>query len=333
MLIDNKMDLTGFVVINMAGAKMQAPVKYKSVQPERKLGLKYFQNVYLSINTGVLYHSSGAPINDSVYMVDKSALSQELMDNAECWQRRDICSVVTYNAGWRNYFHTLIQAGLSTWIVAQYYDMASIHFIFPRSNDRFVELLELCDLKVQNCTFFEKTKIVKLANAGIIDTTYGGYAYAPSSFLMHYSDALMAKIESDISSCERVYISRRDSHNRVMSNERHIEEQMVKLGFAVFCLSGISFHDQAKLFRNAKTIVSPHGAGLSNIIFCKPKTQIIELTMDSYVNPCFVRIAQAFDFNYFLIVVPSIVKSANKNDSTWCIDQSELAEIFDKILY
>ena len=51
-------------------------------------------------------------------------------------------------------------------------------------------------------------------------------------------------------------------------------------------LEGLSVAQQASLFNEASVILSPHGAGLSNIVFCEPSTTIIEL-YNSHIAPCF----------------------------------------------
>lgn len=40
----------------------------------------------------------------------------------------------------------------------------------------------------------------------------------------------------------------------------------------------IPFEEQVKLFNNAKFIVCAHGGGMANFFFCKPKTEILEVT-------------------------------------------------------
>ena len=38
----------------------------------------------------------------------------------------------------------------------------------------------------------------------------------------------------------------------------------------------MSFEKQISVFNNSKIIVSPHGAGLANTIFCRKNTKILE---------------------------------------------------------
>ena len=42
-------------------------------------------------------------------------------------------------------------------------------------------------------------------------------------------------------------------------------------------MSNLSFLEQVSLFRNASKIVGLHGGGFANIIFCNPKTLVLEI--------------------------------------------------------
>ena len=48
--------------------------------------------------------------------------------------------------------------------------------------------------------------------------------------------------------------------------------------FNAIYLENLSFEKQVKYFNNSKMIICAHGAGMSNIFFCKPKTKILEVT-------------------------------------------------------
>lgn len=45
-------------------------------------------------------------------------------------------------------------------------------------------------------------------------------------------------------------------------------------------LEGMSLEEQIKYFNNAKLIILAHGAAMSNMMFCKPNTHIVEVTCD-----------------------------------------------------
>ena len=60
----------------------------------------------------------------------------------------------------------------------------------------------------------------------------------------------------------------------------------------------LSVADQVRLFRGAEVIVAPHGAALTNLGFCRPGTQVIELLMDAYCNWCFRNLAGLMQLRY-----------------------------------
>jgi hypothetical protein len=81
---------------------------------------------------------------------------------------------------------------------------------------------------------------------------------------------------------ERIYISRKKARNRVLTNEDQLIEGLRKLNFSIINLEDLDLAQQFKIFETAKIIVAPHGAGLSNIVFCKNCTVLVELASKNY---------------------------------------------------
>ena len=55
---------------------------------------------------------------------------------------------------------------------------------------------------------------------------------------------------------------------------------------------------QAQIFRNAEVVFGPHGAGFSNIVFCKEKTKIIEIYQD-YTASCFWFLSEFLNLEHY----------------------------------
>ncbi len=70
---------------------------------------------------------------------------------------------------------------------------------------------------------------------------------------------------------KRIYLSRRDATARRMANEDAICSIASRYGFEIVEASGLTIIDQIQLFAQASHVVSPHGAGLANILFCLPE--------------------------------------------------------------
>jgi hypothetical protein len=75
----------------------------------------------------------------------------------------------------------------------------------------------------------------------------------------------------------RFFISRDDAKLRRVLNEAEIMARLEPAGFKRVILKGMPAAQQVKLFRDAEAVISPHGAGLAHIAWCKPGTHIFEV--------------------------------------------------------
>ena len=101
---------------------------------------------------------------------------------------------------------------------------------------------------------------------------------AISPKLTHWlSHKVKMLLDDQIHPKELVYISRGKSKKRACINELEIYAALAPLGFQMRCLDSLTVQDQLSLFRQAACIISPHGAALTNLIACYPKTTVIEL--------------------------------------------------------
>ncbi len=75
---------------------------------------------------------------------------------------------------------------------------------------------------------------------------------------------------------KRIYISRNDAKLRRVRNEDRILALLEKRGFERVTLGGMPMARQVQHFRQAEAIVSPHGAGLAHLAWCRPGTKVLE---------------------------------------------------------
>ena len=95
----------------------------------------------------------------------------------------------------------------------------------------------------------------------------------------------------------KVYISRSKANGRRIANEDELVQSLADRGFAMYCLEDMSLDEQIALFSQAKLIVAPHGAGLTNMLWARNAT-ILEL-FGAYWNPSFLTLANALHHRYF----------------------------------
>ena len=76
--------------------------------------------------------------------------------------------------------------------------------------------------------------------------------------------------------------------------------------------------EQVALFANAAAVIAPHGAGLSNLVFCSPGTYVLELFNNTLATHAFYTIAHFGDLNYSCVMkesenIPSSDKPIDRN--------------------
>ena len=59
----------------------------------------------------------------------------------------------------------------------------------------------------------------------------------------------------------------------------------------------MTFLDQINLFSEAEIVIGLHGAGLSNHLFCQPKTKVIEIKL-SYIGNMYKNLGKQLNLNY-----------------------------------
>lgn len=87
----------------------------------------------------------------------------------------------------------------------------------------------------------------------------------------------------------RLWISRSDAKSRQPAWETELLSKLT--GFESVNLSQLSPDQQIALMREAAVVAGPHGAGLSNIVFCSPGTRVVEIFPDTNRHPIYGRLA------------------------------------------
>ncbi len=156
-----------------------------------------------------------------------------------------------------------------------------------------------------------------------------GYGFEPHPCLVPAFDRLRAHAGTNKPSTRRLYISRIGSEHRPMLNEPEVAALLAMHGFETVQLDGMAVLDQVLLFAEASHIVAPHGAGLTNLLFCSPGTTLLELLPSHYVNWCFRRVASLRNIRYGCLVgeTPEPWNEGWPHANAWTAPTAELAQL------
>jgi hypothetical protein len=103
-------------------------------------------------------------------------------------------------------------------------------------------------------------------------------------------------------------ISRKDVDNRCLVNEDALLQAFAPLGLEAVRFTGMQVAEQMRLMSEARLVVGVHGAGLTNAIFCRPGTAMLEITSTQYIrrSRSYADIAAFRGFPYALAVVDQV---------------------------
>lgn len=152
--------------------------------------------------------------------------------------------------------------------------------------------------------------------------------------LQYVKEKLLSKIENKVDTSnfsKKIFISRRDAPARRILNEDEIFELFKAQGFERYDMGKMSIEEQITLFAQAEMVVGEHGAGLTNILFCKEGTKVIEL-FQALIDTSFWFPAQIFNLDYTPVNTLGInahyfANWAQINPNIYCKAQNSKVEI------
>lgn len=235
---------------------------------------------------------------------------------------------LVYNAGWRNYFHSLVQGLHSFWLFETCQGI-SAHggtrhvYLHPEPKLPYREFLACLRFPLDNVVFMHKKAAFRLPEISWLPTSY---SQETSPFLRDFAEDLVARSLADDRRSRRIYVSRADTNRRRMKNEAELEAILEGRGFEIVRLSGLGLREQISIFRSADMVIGPHGAGFSNTLFCRPGTRVIELGTPFYLNSCFAAMAGELGLTHSIHLSPTPTPPGSRHDTSWRCDLDNLMQ-------
>lgn len=221
---------------------------------------------------------------------------------------KGITAFLSIRGGSANYFHWMIDF------------LPRIHLL-RQSGVKFEEIDQFVIPRYRTAYHRQTLEILGIPAAKIIESHHYPHIHcdhliAPS---IHRTDALVTIPQW---SCEflrqsfldsitnlnhrqypkRIYISRGNAKVRKIINEAELIEFLSSRGFQTIQLENLEFRQQVAVMAAAKIVIAPHGAGLTNLVFCHPGTQVIEIFAPEAVPVYFWMISHliGLDYSYLL---------------------------------
>jgi len=195
---------------------------------------------------------------------------------------------------WMGYYHWIIDVAPKIALLQQKFgrDLGGWKLCYPKQDTNYesetLSLLGIPDTAVIDTRGF---RAVRAANVALI-VLPGWYEIQPAASLLR--ERLIN--HAGESAGPRIYVSRKDRRKCV--NETEVFALLASRGFAFLEDEPRSLSEQMGIFLKAKVIVAPHGAALTNLLWCEEGTQVIELFGENYQPPYYRNLSEFRSLDY-----------------------------------
>ncbi len=100
----------------------------------------------------------------------------------------------------------------------------------------------------------------------------------------------------------RLYISRGLAGYRRVLNEGEVICFLKERGFEVAAMETMSVPEQAAAMAACDVVIGPHGGGMSNLVFCKPGTKVVEIYSPELVATYFWKLSNQLGLDYYYML-------------------------------
>jgi len=184
------------------------------------------------------------------------------------------------------------------------------HIIVSGPSSKYkIETLKVLNVPLEKFHFIEEGNHIKTDYLVFIDTIR--YHTQGTNFLKEYF-----KVDQLKTSNKLIFISREQAGFRNIIDQERLFDFLKDFGFEKVILENLTVHEQAKIMAEAKFVISPHGAGLANIVFCNPETVLFEIVPDEYANINYWFHSNFLDINYYSYISKSQLNNGQTRPNT-----------------
>ena len=99
----------------------------------------------------------------------------------------------------------------------------------------------------------------------------------------------------------RLYLARPEGVRRGIANEAQMLPLLEAAGIERVVMEGLSVREQAELLSDADIVIAAHGGALTNTVFCRPGTRVVEL-LSTHVYPYYYGLAESCGHVYHAVL-------------------------------
>ena len=122
---------------------------------------------------------------------------------------------------------------------------------------------------------------------------------------VHFLRSRFLKYSSNRTDLPKRFYIIREGFTRGIQNEQEVREFFTRKGWALIAPEKLAIEDQIALFSGAEAIAGIHGSAFTNLIWCQPGCNILELNAENFLLGAFEVVAKTLDLHHSFLICPA----------------------------
>ena len=209
--------------------------------------------------------------------------------STNCLKKKYQKAILVHDRHSENYFHWITDVIPKVLWAKRNGDLKKNSILLPSFSSNF-QIDSLKEIS-KNIIKIKKDDKLKITNLQYISEFHPSGFPRPSS-LFETKNFYLKNFSASYGS-DKIYISRKNSSRRRLINEDELIKVLSKNKFKIVTMENFSFKEQVKIAAGSKVMISAHGAGLTNLLWMKKKSSLIEIrdfddvTLNAYYVMCY----------------------------------------------
>lgn len=195
-----------------------------------------------------------------------------------------------------NYYHWLVDSCPRILMLKEELKEKNASLLLPETCGKYV-LNILKHFEVNEITFIKKDSFFHAPDLLLPYYTVGSGHIHPG-YVNKVREQILNSVSTSLNK-ERIYVSRSKQKVRRIHNEKEVIDTLLPLGFEVVYFEDMSFEQQVSTVRNAKILVTSHGANMTNAMFMPENTRVLEFLRFDRPNFCYWALASVTNKKYY----------------------------------
>ena len=205
---------------------------------------------------------------------------------------------------------------------SEIYDIKSLDYLYSHKLKDY-QIQTLIPLGLEKINIIDSQKYRHIESNEIICTDpisyYSGYFAEQSKYIpiwvVEWLRNTFLECSKKFTCNDKIFIDRSAAPTKHCQfiNDKEISEFLIGKGFTKYKTENLNFFEEVYLFKNANYIIGAHGAGLTNLVFCKKGAKIIEIRPKNYNSAVYSKLSDINNLDYKLISTDTIQPQDQSN--------------------